>query len=258
VELLEIRGTLGSSELKELLNIGPGKLYYHLENLGGLIEQDEERRYRLSEKGKEAYHLLITGETLPVKAATSTPVNRFLSAFRSAFLFDWLLPRLYKNPLRHFPESIILLLFGGWLGYASGLQLVLLYYVTQNQVWYLSIVQFLASWLVVYSIAELLSLVLFHRRGGNASLFVGSVLSLSPLILFNAIWLLNTQLEWKLEFIWYGWLIRGLLLLFQGWALALLTISVSKSKKLNVDKAAAVSFAVAYLNIAILLLQKGI
>lgn len=105
VELLETRGTLGSSELKELFNIGPGKLYYHLENLGGLVEQDEEKRYRLSEEGKEAYHLLITGETLPVKekAATLTPMPKFLNAVKSAFLFNWLLPRIFEEPVRHVP-----------------------------------------------------------------------------------------------------------------------------------------------------------
>jgi len=41
---------LSSSELKELLNIGPGKLYYNLENLGSLIEQDEERKCGVKDK----------------------------------------------------------------------------------------------------------------------------------------------------------------------------------------------------------------
>lgn len=257
VELLEVRGILGSSELKELLNIGPGKLYYHLENLGGLVEQDEERRYRLSKEGKEAYQLIITGETLPVKekATTPMPLPKFLSAVKSAFLFNWLLPRVYENPVRHIPESAILLLFGGWLCYVSGLQPILLYYLNQNQAWYWSIAQFLLSWLVVYGIAELLCLTLFHRKSGHASLFVGSALSLFPLMLFATVWLLNGQLLWKLEFLWYGWLIRGLLLLCQGWTLALLTVSVSRAKKLSIDKASSVGFAVAYLNIAILIIK---
>jgi hypothetical protein len=260
MELLRIYGTLGSSELKELLNIGPGKLYYHLENLGSLVEQDGERRYRLSKEGNEAYHLLITGETLPVKerAATPTPLVRFLNAFKSAFLFNWLLPRLYEKPVRHIPESVILLLFGGWLCYVSGLQPLLLYYVNQNQAWYWSTAQFLVSWLAIYGLAELLCLALFNRKSGNVSLFVGSTISLVPLMLFATVWLLNGRLGWKLEFLWYGWLIRGLLLLCQGWTLAILTISVSRAKKLSIDRASSIGFAVAYLNIALLLLQKGI
>lgn len=200
VELLEVRGTLGSSELKELLNIGPGKLYYHLENLGGLVEQDEERRYRLSKEGKEAYQLLITGETLPVKEkATPMPLPRFLNAVKSAFLFNWLLPHLYENPVRHIPESVILLLVGDWLCYVSGLQPLLLHYVNQNQAWYWSIAHFLLSWLTIYGAAELLCLALFHRKGGNVSLLVGSTLSFVPLMLFATVWLLNGRLGSKLE-----------------------------------------------------------
>jgi hypothetical protein len=261
VELLETRGALGSSELKELLDIGPGKLYYHLENLGSLIEQDEERKYRLSREGKEAYQLLIAGETLPVKEkATRAPksFSRFFNAVNSAFLLNWLLPRLYENPVRHVPESVVLLLLGGWLSYVSGLQPLLLYYVEQNQVWYWSIAQFLMNWLLIYAVAEFLCRALFHRKGGNVSLLVGSAFSFFPLMLFALVWLLNGQLDWGLEFLWNGWLIRGLLLLCQGWTLAILTISVSRTKRLSIDRASSVSFAVAYLSIAILLLQKGI
>jgi hypothetical protein len=260
VELLRTHETLGSSELKELLNIGPGKLYYHLENLGSLVEQDEERRYRLSKEGREAYHLLIAGETLPVKERTvsSTPPLRFLNAVKSTLLFTGLMSHVYRNPVRHIPESIILMLFGGWLCNVSGLQPVLLYYVNQNQIWYWPLAQFLVGWLTIYVIAEFLCLALFHRKGGNVSLFVGSAISLFPLMLFATLWLLNQQLKWKLEFYWYGWLIRGLLLVCQVWSLAILTVSVSQAKKLSIDKASSVSFAVAYLNITILLLQKGI
>jgi hypothetical protein len=96
------------------------------------------------------------------------------------------------------------------------------------------------------------------RKGGNIGLFVGSALSLVPLMLFAAVWLLNGQFRWELEFLWYGWLIRGLLLLCQGWTLATLAISVSLAKKLSIERAAIVSLAVVYLNIALLLLQKGI
>jgi DNA-binding transcriptional ArsR family regulator len=260
VELLSVHGVLGASELKELLNIGPGKLYYHLQNLGSLIEQDEQRKYRLSEEGKEAYQLLVTSVTLPVKDRTKAPkpLLSFLNAVKSVFLMDQLLFRLYENPARHVPESVILLLLGGWLCHVSGLQSLILYYTEQNQAWYWAMAWFSTSWLIIYGLAELICYGLFRRKGGHVRLFVGSVLSLVPLILFAALWLLNGQFGWGLEHVWYGWLIRGLLLLCQGWTLALLTVSVSRAKKLSIDRASSVGFAVAYLNIAILLLGKGI
>lgn len=59
IELLEARGILSGSELRCLLNISSGRLYYHLENLVGLIEQDENQQYLLTMEGKRAYRLLV-------------------------------------------------------------------------------------------------------------------------------------------------------------------------------------------------------
>lgn len=70
IELLEARGTLSGSELRNLLNISPGRLYYHLENLVGLIEQDENQRYMLNVEGKRVYRLLIGSNEQAVKILT--------------------------------------------------------------------------------------------------------------------------------------------------------------------------------------------
>jgi predicted transcriptional regulator len=70
IELLEAHGTLGALELRSLLNISPGRLYYHLENLVGLIEKDENQQYMLSVEGKKAYRLLIGNNEGAVKILT--------------------------------------------------------------------------------------------------------------------------------------------------------------------------------------------
>ena len=60
IELLEANGTLSYSELRSLLNISPGRLCYHLDNLVGLIEKDKNKQYMLNVEGKRAYRLLIS------------------------------------------------------------------------------------------------------------------------------------------------------------------------------------------------------
>jgi len=260
VKLLDARRTLGATEFKEILNIGPGKLYYHLENLGSLIEQDKERKYRLSGEGNEAYQLFISGETLTVKERTEPPsmMYRLMESAKSVLLPGWLLSYLYENPARHIPETLILLSLSGWLCYASGLQPLVLFYLNQSQPLHLTMAQFLVSWLIVYSLGEIICFALFHRTGGNLSLLVGSALSLFPMMLYALIWLLNTNLGWELEKILEGWFVRGLLLLFQGWTFCLLAVSVSRAKKVSIDRASLVSFAVAYVSIAAYLLIKGL
>lgn len=72
IELLEACGSLSGWELRSLLNITPGRLYYHLENLVGLVEKDENQRYMLSVEGKRAYRLLIGGNEGAIKPLTQS------------------------------------------------------------------------------------------------------------------------------------------------------------------------------------------
>jgi len=58
IELLKSHRALSSSDLASLLNISLGRCYYHLDNLTGLVKQDKEKRYFLSEEGIKAFQLL--------------------------------------------------------------------------------------------------------------------------------------------------------------------------------------------------------
>ncbi|RLG63757.1 hypothetical protein DRO02_05980 [archaeon] len=58
IELLGEHGELGVKELKELLGIGTGTLYFHLKELSDYIEKTPERKYRLSRKGLALYYEL--------------------------------------------------------------------------------------------------------------------------------------------------------------------------------------------------------
>lgn len=72
IELLEARGTLSNLQLKCILNISFRRLCYHLENLVGLIEQDENQQYILSVEGKRAYRLLTVSKECTVKILTQS------------------------------------------------------------------------------------------------------------------------------------------------------------------------------------------
>ena len=59
IELLKSHKTINLSDLATLLHISLGRCYYHLDHLTGLVKQDKEKRYFLSEKGIRAFHLLV-------------------------------------------------------------------------------------------------------------------------------------------------------------------------------------------------------
>ena len=58
IALLKSHRALSSSDLASLLHISLGRCYYHLENLAGLIKQDNQNRYILTEEGLRIFHLL--------------------------------------------------------------------------------------------------------------------------------------------------------------------------------------------------------
>jgi len=60
IELLKSNKALSSSELANLLHINLARCCYHLDNLGVLVEQDNENRYFLSNEGLKASKILRT------------------------------------------------------------------------------------------------------------------------------------------------------------------------------------------------------
>jgi Mn-dependent DtxR family transcriptional regulator len=63
IELLKSHRALSSSDLANLLNISLGRCHYHLDNLTGLVKQDKEKRYFLSDEGIRAFQLLVQPRT---------------------------------------------------------------------------------------------------------------------------------------------------------------------------------------------------
>ena len=58
IGLLKSHRALSSSDLASLLHVSLSRCHYHLDNLNGLIEQDKENRYFLSEEGIKAFQLI--------------------------------------------------------------------------------------------------------------------------------------------------------------------------------------------------------
>src|SRR5207245_3415877 len=62
VDLLKARGRLGFKELHEGLGISGGALYHHLEMLEGVVGQDSDKQYVLTDQGRSAVNALSVSE----------------------------------------------------------------------------------------------------------------------------------------------------------------------------------------------------
>ncbi|MEM3662724.1 MAG: helix-turn-helix domain-containing protein, partial [Sulfolobales archaeon] len=86
IKYLGEKGYAGFSDLKANLNVSIGTLYYQLDQLKGLLDQNESKKYALNEKGKFAYQLLLESEE---RISSSRYVKHKLSA--ALYLTRWLL-----------------------------------------------------------------------------------------------------------------------------------------------------------------------
>ena len=61
IEILGNQEKIGFKELKEILDLGVGTVYYHLDMLSDFIGQDKQRKYRLNNRGRMRYKVLKEG-----------------------------------------------------------------------------------------------------------------------------------------------------------------------------------------------------
>lgn len=256
VELIGQKSLAGFKDLKDTLEVSVGTIYYHLEMLEDLITQNEEKKYILTNKGKLALKFLSSSEEqLRIKTNLEKRKASVFSSFIQEIVF---LRKLYSsltsNPLRYIPEILIIMGFGAWIYAQTEIEPLLLFY--NNQPTFSSsigiMVEFIASWLIIFGLCEILSIVFFQRRGGETALLTSTALSLFPLLILPTWLYVNDVLNLGLVIDWI-W-VNVFLLFFQAWILCLLTAAVGFSKGLKLEKAALIGLIVMYFNICILFL----
>nr|MDO8100620.1 helix-turn-helix domain-containing protein [Candidatus Njordarchaeota archaeon] len=257
VEIIGEREFIGFKYLKDVLNVSIGTLYYHLDMLEGFIAQNKEKKYTLTKKGKMALSLVGSSEER-LKAEGVRPKAKepsILSAFAREVLFARrLFASISSNPLRFIPEVLIVVGFGAWLFSQLGIEPIMMFY-SHPPLWPSSIVivgEFFMGWFAIFGFCEILSIAFFRRLGGEVNLLVSTGFSLLPLLILPVLLYIGRAIDPSLVFNWS--LIDGLLLIFQGWVLCLLTAALGFSKGLKLEKAALVTLTVMYSNIGILLL----
>jgi DNA-binding transcriptional ArsR family regulator len=260
VQLLREKRKLGFKELHQALKISVGALYHHLDMLEGIVAQDPDRKYVLTDQGRSAVETLSISEE-KIAAGHVQPGRKTRLGFVSE---EILLGRTFLNylnadPIRSLPLAILIVAFGGWISSQTRLEPLLLFYLSPSSgtVSALFLLMFPIGWLVTFAMADVLSTVVFHRRGDDLRLLNGTAFAMLPLLivpgLFSLVQLLSPGRS-------IAYLAILLPILLQAWVVCLLASAVSISKGLKLERAALISLGVVYLNIVVLLvgLQLGL
>ena len=225
----------GFTDLKAYLNVSTGTLYYQLEHLGSLIEQDEERKYRLNEKGKFAYQLLLgIGEKLT--SSRFTQQNPSVQRYVTLWLTGWkLIAYLYGMSKLSIPFTAMVLLYGIWVTNLSGLYPVVFIYVEHLPIssFYIPLL-FILGWLLINALVNLVSYFAYRTSEGVKYFFLGSAISLLPALILPTVYVIAREIQAPLT----NLQAQIIMLIGIGYSLCLLASAISLSKGLVIEKAA--------------------
>lgn len=258
IDLLGEEGPSSFTKIKSRIKVRVGTLYYHFDTLKGLVAQDKQKRYFLTEAGKNAYSKLHSPEYVESSniVAQHIPTKRQpLDRVVQVFAFNWLWPRLQSYPLQGSIGGILVLGLGALLVYQAGLETVLLFLNPAASRTILLPVELVVAWLALYGIADTIGTYGYGRKGEHVNLLLGMAFALLPLIIFAIWWNLVIQLQIRTPLVSTLVFSRVLLIILQAWSLGLIAQMVSVSKGLRLGRAATISLTIAYVNIVIAYLR---
>jgi len=239
IEILGEQGKIGFKELRQILGLGVGTVYYHLDMLSDFIVQDKSRKYMLNENGKLLYRSMKEGTlppTLSAKKALSSKIGKWL----------FLTPLFLRTtkPERILPFSIAIIVLGGIGCAITKLDPFLFFYFPFSTYEFEKIVAFyFIGWVGLFLFSDALTYLLYKRVGGELQLFACLGVASFPLAIFPYITM----------FLSYS-IAKYLLLALQIWTLLLISAAFTFGKGLRLDKSIIISLTTLYLNVIILVL----
>jgi len=244
LEILGEKGRVRFTDLKREVNIGVGKLYYHISILGGLIEQDEYKRYMLSSEGERAYEILRAGDYGVVYPKPPKLLDLFFSIVTVKPVFRFF--QFNKNIALSL--SLFILSLRVCVNILAGLDPILLFLIDRPTVSPFEILlKSTIGPILIFFFCDLTSTYVFRRVGNHTNLFIGIVFSQTPLIIFSCIWVAFAGLIRSMLFLGYF-----LFFVLQAWLLLLLISALNAFKRLRVSQAALITLALTYINIVLL------
>jgi predicted transcriptional regulator len=244
MEILGEEGKVRFTHLKDAINVGVGKLYYHLDILGNLISQDEHKRYMLTSEGERALKILKFGDRGVIYPQPPSEFDAVLEILTAKPI----LQILRKTTTVSFPALFLVIVLASFLNAQARLDPLFLFLLDKPEVSQIVILLKTAiSPLVIFAFCDLTSTLLYRREGNHTDLLAGTVFSQIPLVIFSLMWILLRDLFTASPVIPHI-----VFFLFQGWSIILLIGAVTYSKELKFTQASLIVLAFTYINIALL------
>lgn len=253
IKIIGQNGSASFTDLRSRLNVSVGTLYYNIDLMEGLVDQDENKRYILTPKGKTAYNLLVESEERLVSLGFETERRAsWLNLLGRALTMRSLFAYLYQSPKLSLPSALTLLLYGVWITYQAQLFPTILLYSEKPVLPPLyAPLLFVGGWTVINILGNFVPLVLYNRpKDGADCLLVGSCYALLPSLALPTVWAASKFFHIRLSLV----SAQLIMLVSTGYSLCLLTAAISMAKGLRTEKATLVSMMILYLAVGLSLI----
>ncbi len=239
-----------------------GTIYHHLDTLSSLIEQQEDKKYYLSELGLHAYTSLIDNKDTIItpefsKKEFNSPILKGLMLLTPKKFIN------YKNKRKSsvMLVSILIALTGSIFCGFNGLFPFFLFFSESLTIFttveaitqFLLGLLFIGNILLYFLINEGLSRILYKKRENTLKFLTTFAIIFFPLDIYLVLRFILTSTG-SLSFSYIRVLDNVLLILFQVWSLWLLTYNLSINKKLKIENSLIISLLVHYGGFSVMLL----
>ena len=225
------------TDLKNYMGISVGSLYYHLNILEGLIVQTQDKRYTLTERGLEAYKMLV-GRSVEI------PRQGMLTRFLYGVMLAPVVSRVGERRLMRLFFMVLLLVSYVYVSYSVRLVPLGFFFGFGGLVGWYRVVFSLLSWFSVYFFGDVLASLFFRRWGvGHLVLLELSIIPVFVLYVGSSfLFMLNLVNEY-------------VLLVFQSWSLIILGFIIAYTKGLKVEQGLLIALILLYINFILIYKQ---
>ncbi|MFX1492929.1 MAG: winged helix-turn-helix domain-containing protein [Promethearchaeota archaeon] len=245
--------------LKKELKVSTGTIYHHLDALSQLIEQRKDKKYYLTELGQHAYDSLQDS----IETITDFSKKEFNSPILKILMF--LTPKKIINYEKGYKIyavifSIGLLILGLIFCNLTDLFPTLLFFTNlfqsfQNTNIGLQIffnIFFIINFLLYYFINELICRIVYKKNENSIKFLLSFSLIFYPTIIYLTIHYIFKELD-LLNYSVISIMDNILMIIFQVWALWLLTYNLIVNKHLRLESALIISLLIHYGGFSIIL-----
>ena len=239
-----------------------GTIYHHLDTLSSLIEQQENKKYYLSELGLHAYSSLIDNKDNIItpefsKKEFNSPILKGLMYLTPKTYINYENKRTYGVIIFSFLIALIGSIFCGLNGLFPFFlffgESLTIFTTVDLIIQFLLALFFIGNILLYFLINEGLSRILYKKRENTLKFLSSFAIIFFPLDIYLVLRFILTSTG-SLDFSYIRVLDNVLLILFQVWSLWLLTYNLSVNKKLRIENSLIVSLLVHYGGFSIVLL----